>query len=133
MAMALKQRERRQFVDAYSNMLLTSWGDESYAQRLARDPKAAAMEAGLQLPAGANVTIVRHPADQVGSDEAAAADLEAQVGLYAEGLRTGEFVFHVPETPVLDVGELSLDELGAVAAGTTYCCCCCPACSSCTV
>lgn len=108
-------------------MLLTSWGDESYAQRLARDPKAAAMEASLQLPAGANVTIVRHPADQVGSDEAAAADLEAlKVELYP-GLRTGEFVFHVPETPVLDVGELSLDELGAVAAGTTYCCCC-PAC-----
>ena len=87
----------------------------------------------MSIPAGVTVTIVRHTADQIGAGDAASSDLEAQVGLYEEGLRTGDVVLHVPETPVLDTAELSLDELGAVAAGATYCCCCCPACSSCTV
>ena len=131
--MSLTLTERRRFVDAYSTLLLSSWGDEGFARRLHHDPVAAAQEAGMSIPAGVSVTIVRHTADQIGAGDAASSDLEAQVGLYEEGLRTGDVVLHVPETPVLDTAELSLDELGAVAAGATYCCCCCPACSSCTV
>lgn len=131
--MGLNHGERRRFVDAYSNLLLTSWADEAFAARLRLDPVAAAQEAGMVIPAGVTVTTVRHTADQIGAGDAAAADLEAQVGLYEEGLRSGEIILHLPQTPVLDTAELSLDELGAVAAGATYCCCCCPACSSCTV
>lgn len=132
--MALTQTARRRFVDAYSHMLLTSWGDEAYAARLsAPNPAAAVAEAGIELPPGARVTIVRHTADQIASAEAGSGDLEAQIALYEAGLESGDFVFHVPDTPVLDNEELDAEDLNAVSAGTTYCCCCCPACSSCTV
>lgn len=132
--MALSSTARRQFVDAYSHMLLTSWGDEAYAARLAAtNPVAAVAEAGVELPSGARVTIVRHTADQIASAAAGSGDLEAQIALYEAGLESGDFVFHVPDTPVLDNEDLNVEDLSAVSAGTTYCCCCCPACSSCTI
>ena len=82
---------------------------------------------------GARVTIVRHTAEQIGSAAAGSGDLEAQIALYEAGLGSGDFVFHVPDTPVIDNEDLDVEDLNAVSAGTTYCCCCCPACSSCTI
>ncbi len=132
--MTLSQTARRRFVDAYSHMLLTSWGDEAFAARLnGSDPAAAVAEAGVELPAGARVTIVRHTAEQIGSAAAGSGDLEAQIALYEAGLGSGDFVFHVPDTPVIDNEDLDVEDLNAVSAGTTYCCYCCPACSSCTI
>lgn len=132
--MALTNGARRKVVDAYTRMLLSSWGDEDYAARLDRDPVGALAEAGLTLPADSRVTIVRHSSDQIGAEIAeGGGDLEAQLALYETGLQTGEFVFHVPQAPDLDTGELDADDLNSVAAGATYCCCCCPSCSSCTI
>lgn len=131
--MTLNIAQRRKFIDAYSKMLLTSWGDDAYRARLEAAPAAALAEAGLEIPAGATVEIVRHSASLVGEDGKITGDIDAQVDLYEQGHETGNFVFHVPDTPELDTGELDPDDLNNVAAGVTYCCCCCPSCSSCTV
>jgi hypothetical protein len=121
--MALNAQERAEFVNTYTRVLITAWSSEDFSNRLAQDPKAALAEAGLAIPADASVEIVRTVTE--GSSEAT---LDSQVQLWETGLATGRYVLYVPETPQIDMAELSEGDLDAVAAGLTIACCCTPCC-----
>jgi hypothetical protein len=122
--MALNAQERAEFVNSYTRVLITAWSSEDFSNRLGQDPKAAVAEAGLVIPEGATVEIVRNVTD--GSPEAS---LDSQVQLWETGIASGRYVLYVPETPQIDMAELSEGDLDAVAAGITVGCCCTPCCS----
>ncbi|USQ81862.1 hypothetical protein NF556_09525 [Ornithinimicrobium faecis] len=122
--MALTEAQAAQFTDAYTNALITSWSDAEYAARLENDSRAALAEAGLELPAEAQIIMVRNPEPSQASDQQGS--LEVQLGLYEQGLQTGRFEFHMPQTPQVDTSELDLGELAELAGGMY--CCCCPCC-----
>ena len=122
--MALDPRKRAEFVNAYTRALITAWSSEAYAAKLGTDPRAALAEAGLQVPANAEIVIVRTVPE--GHHEG---NLDVQVELWETGLRTGRYEFHIPETPQIDMAELSEGDLADVAAGGTSCCCPCCCCT----
>lgn len=123
--MAISTQQRAEFVNAYTRALITAWSSEEYAQKLAQDPSTALREAGLELPAGAEIVLVRTVPE--GEYEPS---LDAQVALYEQGLSTGRYELHIPETPQVNMAELSEGDLDAVTAGDIYCCCCpCCCCS----
>jgi hypothetical protein len=117
--MALNPQQRTEFVNAYTRVLITAWSSEEFAARLDSNPRAALAESGLELPAGAEVVLVRNIPE--GHHES---NIDVQVALYERGLETGTFEFHVPETPQIDMAELSEGDLDSIAAGGIYCCCC---------
>ena len=123
--MAMNPKARAEFVNAYTRVLITAWSSEDFAQTLESNPRQALAEAGLELPGSAEVVLVRTIPD--GRHEG---NLDRQIDLYEEGLVTGRFEFHIPETPQVDVAELSESDLDGVAAGDVNCCCC--PCSCCT-
>ncbi|MEU3167012.1 hypothetical protein [Streptosporangium sp. NPDC006930] len=128
--MALEPQERAEFINAYTRTLITAWSDEEYAARLNANPRAALAESGLVVPEDAEIVIVRHIPE--GHEEG---NLDVQVGLWEVGLATGQFEFHIPETPVVDAAELSEGDLSDIAAGAAdaaacyYCCCPCCCCT----
>jgi hypothetical protein len=117
----MEPRERATFVSAYTKVLTSAWSNESYAASLASDPATALAEKGLEVPAGASVTIIRETAGDP--------DLEAQVRMWENGAATGHYQLLVPVTPQIETRELSEADLEAVSGGNTYCCCCSPCCS----
>ncbi|GGU90693.1 hypothetical protein GCM10010260_26550 [Streptomyces filipinensis] len=122
--MAMDQRKRAEFVNGYTRALISAWSSEEYAARLRTDARAALAEAGLELPAEAEIVIVTTVPE--GEHEG---NLEKQVDLYEAGLETGRFEFHIPETPQIDTAELSEGDLSDIAAGGTSCCCPCSCCT----
>ncbi|MYW05538.1 hypothetical protein [Streptomyces sp. SID3343] len=123
----MEPRERAAFVRSYTKVLTAAWSNDEYAARLETDPRAALAENGLELPAGATVRIVRN----LGGEP----DLEAQVELWEAGTESGDFELRVPNSPQIELRELSEADLESVAGGTqevrddtTYCCCCSPCC-----
>lgn len=123
--MALDPRKRAEFVNAYTRALITAWSSEAYAARLDTDARGALAEAGLQIPADAEIVIQR----SVPSGQPHEGNLEVQVELWEVGLATGRYEFHIPETPQIDMAELSEGDLSDVAAGGTSCCCPCSCCT----
>lgn len=123
--MALSPKARTEFVNAYTRVLITAWSSEEFAAKLTSNTREALAEGGLELPGNAEVVLVRSvpTSTQDGS-------LDKQIDLYERGLETGRFEFHIPETPQIDVAELSEGDLDGVAAGDVNCCCC--PCSCCT-
>lgn len=121
--MPLTEDRKNEFIAAYTQVLLASWSDDAYAQRLDENPRLALAEAGLLLPDNVEIDIVR--ADQMPDDAERTDDrLERQVERYASGLEAGRVALHIPSTPQIDTSELDLDELDEVAAGLVSCCCC---------
>lgn len=121
--MALNAQERAEFVNAYTRLLITAWSSEDFSNRLSQDPKAALAEAGLVIPANADLEIVRSV-----TENSPEASLDSQVQLWETGIESGRYVVYVPETPQIDMAELSEGDLDAVAAGLTVACCCTPCC-----
>lgn len=122
--MAMDPQQRTEFVDAYTRLLITTWSSEEFAIRLDTDMHRALQECGLAVPADAIVERVRDiPEGQRDGG------LDVQIEAWERGLETGHFYLHVPETPELDIAELTEGELEGVAASGYYCCCCCPCCS----
>jgi hypothetical protein len=121
---ALDPRARAEFVNGYTRALITAWSSEEYAAKLANSPREALAEAGITVPANAEVVIVRTVPE--GHHEG---NLEVQVELWETGLRSNRFEFHIPETPQIDMAELSEGDLADVAAGGTSCCCPCSCCT----
>ncbi len=117
--MAMSPQEREAFVNAYTRVLITAWSSEDYARKLSDAPAEALREAGVEIPANAQVVLVRTVPD--GSNEG---NLDVQTELWERGLETGLYELHVPETPQLDTAELSEGDLAGVAAGDVNCCCC---------
>ena len=117
--MALNPRERTEFVNAYTRVLITAWSSEEFSAKLDDNPRLALAEAGLELPANAQVTLVRNvPETEHDSN------LDVQVALWERGLESGIFEFHVPATPQIEMAELSEGDLDSIAAGDVNCCCC---------
>lgn len=122
--MALDVQQRTEFVNAYTRALINTWSSEEYAAKLGSDPRTALAEAGLELPVGAQINVVRTIPE--GREEG---NLEEQVALYEQGLTTKIFEFHIPETPQIDIAELNEGDLASVAAGGNSCCCPCCCCT----
>jgi hypothetical protein len=118
--MALDPRARAEFVNAYTRALISAWSSDEYAAKLATAPHAALAEAGLPIPADAEIVVVRTIADGHRGG-----DLEVQVALWETGLATGRYEFHIPEATPIDTAELSEGDLDAVTAGLGCCCPCC--------
>jgi hypothetical protein len=125
--MAMNPQERAEFVNAYTRSLITAWSSEDFSRRLVQDPKATLAEVGLNIPGSAEVNLVREIPEEHGE-----ANIDFQVQLWETGLATGHYELHIPETPQIDMAELSEGDLDAVAAGLTISCCSCTPCCSCT-
>jgi len=121
--MAMDPQQRTEFVDAYTRVLITAWSNEDFAMRLDLDLRDALAECGLVLPADAIVERVREIPDVQREG-----GLDVQIEAWERGLETGHFYLHIPETPELDISELTEGELEGIAASGYYCCCCCPCC-----
>lgn len=121
--MTLIDDRKNEFIATYTQVLLASWSDDAYSQRLDEHPREALAEAGLLLPRDVTVEVTRGDATPT-TDESSAARLERQVQRYEEGLSSGHVVLHIPATPQINTTELDLDELDEVAAGLVSCCCC---------
>jgi hypothetical protein len=122
--MALTPQARADFVNAYTRVLITGWSSEEYDRKLDTDPRSALAEAGLELPAGAEIAIVRTELDRD-------ADLETQVGLYEQGLATGRYEFHLTGAPQVELAELIDGDLEYVAASSNTVTCSCTPCCTC--
>jgi hypothetical protein len=120
-AMLMSAQARADFVNAYTRVLITGWSSEEYDRKLDTNPREALAEAGLELPAGAEVVVVRTaPSDD--------ASLDTQVELYERGLATGRFEFHLTGAPRVDLAELVEGDLEYVSAAVNVPCCCTPCC-----
>jgi len=116
-------RERAEFINAYTRALITAWSSEEYAAKLTSDARTALAEVGLEVPANAEIVVVRTVPG--GHHEA---NLDVQVELWEAGLASNRFEFHIPDTPQVDMSELSEGDLADITAGLTINCCCCPCC-----
>jgi len=123
--MALSPKARTEFVNAYTRVLITAWSSEEFASKLSTNTREALAEGGLELPGNAEIVLIRSIPSSTQDG-----NLDKQVDLYERGLQTGHFEFHIPETPQVDVAELSEGDLDGVAAGDINSCCC--PCSCCT-
>ena len=121
--MTMNAQERTEFVNAYTRALISAWSSEDFSQRLAQDPKAALTEVGLNIPAGAQVELIR----TIPADTGAEADIDTHVALWESAHSTGRYELHIPETPQIDMAEFSAGDLDAAVAPTA-CCCCTPCC-----
>lgn len=127
--MAMNENEKREFINAYTKALVTSWSSEEYAERLQNDSRAALAEAGLEVPADARLEIIRTVPEDADTN-ATNGHLDRQVALWQVGLDTGLYQVYIPDTPQVDLESLDLEDLEAVAGGDINCCCC--PCSCCT-
>jgi hypothetical protein len=125
--MAMDAQQRSQFVDAYTRLLITTWSSEEFANRLGSDVHGALAEVGLEVPANATVERIREIPE--GRQQTERGGLDVQVQEWERGLETGHFYLYIPDTPQVDISELSEGDLEGIAASSYVCCCCCPCCS----
>ena len=119
--MALSPQDRTAFVNAFTRVLINAWSSEEFAGRLDSDPKTALRESGLDIPADAEVVLVRQF-----PDGQAEGDLDVQIALWERGLESKVYELHIPETPQVDTAELTEGDLDSIAAGLMIYACCCP-------
>ena len=93
-----------------AKILARAWTDASFKQQLLNDADGALSELGLPAPDGTHVRFVDDP-------NASAGDWSIQ----GKG-RAATLVYPIPAAPA--DGELSSDQLQAVAGGDACCCCC---------
>jgi hypothetical protein len=105
-------QDRTDFISGYTKLVLATWSDEAIGDRLVSDPKSVLAQFGLTVPASATVTVVRHIPPDHGDP-----DVDFQVNLWEKGLESGNFEMHVPETPQIDMEELSDSELEGITGG----------------
>ena len=124
--MALSPQDRTAFVNAFTRILINAWSSEEFAGRLDSDPKTALRENGLEIPADAEIVLVRQFPDSQQEG-----DLDVQIALWERGLETNVYELHIPETPQVDTAELTEGDLDSIAAGNIliYACCCPCSCS----
>jgi hypothetical protein len=124
-AMAQMTEDRRR--QEWAKITAEAWRDASFKQQLLSEPNQVLGRYGMAFPSNYTVKIVEQ-----GSGEAANTPpfqlSEGENGAYS-------VVMRLPAKPAeLAEGELSDEQLEAVAGGdtTVYCCCsCCPCCSCC--
>lgn len=121
----MEQQAKDEFLASYTKILVAAWTDDEFAQRLNTDPVEAIGEYGLDLPAGGELVVTRTIPDDAGAPSE-----DVAIGKWEAGRTTGKYVLSVPETPQVDLAELSEADLMAVSAGWSVSCCSCP-CSCC--
>jgi hypothetical protein len=121
--MTMSLRERAEFVNGYTRVLIATWSDDDFAQRLDSHPAAALRECGIELPAEAVIEVLR-----IIPDDAQEANLDVQIEAWERGIETGRYLLHVPDTPQIDTAELTGSDLDSIMAAMGACCCCCPCC-----
>lgn len=123
--MTLDAGERESFVQAWGAILMKSWQDADFRERLHDDPAAVFAEEGLEVQPGAQIKLELAPADATGGD------LDHQISLYEQGLETGSYTFYVLEPSEVETREISDRELEAISGAAM--CSSCPACSCCFI
>ncbi|GAA1716281.1 hypothetical protein [Propioniferax innocua] len=128
--MALNEAEKNDFIDKYTKVLVGSWSDEEFKSRLENEPRAVLAEVGLEIPADADLKIIATDPQSGEKDENGnhVGHLDRQIALWEVGLSTGLYQLFIPETPMVNMEDLDLEQLEAVAAGGDIYCCCCPCC-----
>jgi hypothetical protein len=121
--MTMSLRERAEFVNGYTRVLIATWSNDEFAQRLDSDTAAALRECGIDVPAGSVIEVLRDIPD--GEQEG---NLDVQIETWERGLETGHYRLHIPDTPQIDSAELTESDLDSIMAGMGACCCCCPCC-----
>jgi hypothetical protein len=120
--MALEAKERESFVRSWGNVLTRSWEDDEFRSQLEANPADVLNENGVAIQEGAEVNLVKPPAD-------AGPDLEMQIREYEQGQESGSYTFYVQEADQIETQEVSEQELEGVSAGaccsSIACCCCC--------
>jgi hypothetical protein len=115
--------ELNDFTERFGQLLLQSWTNEDYLNKLIAEPGAALAEAGLALPASVAVRVERgEPADGMPS-RYEEGDFEKSYAHFVEAAETGSFTLVIPETPELELGELKDSELETVSGGANVYCC----------
>lgn len=122
----MEQHAKEAFLASYTKILVAAWTDDEYAQRLGTDPESAIGEFGLEVPDGGTLTITRTIPEDAGEPSE-----DVAIGKWEAGTNTGTYVLSVPQTPQVDLSELSESDLMAVSAGWGISCCSCP-CSCCS-
>lgn len=117
----MDRQERSQFITGYSKALTMAWSDEAFKKRLVSDPPNALKDAGLKVPSGVKVNVITKIAGQ--------GTLEDQIKIWEAGIAKGAVDLYVPDQPQLKEGELSDQQLEAVAGGADCCCTCTPCCT----
>jgi len=120
----MNRESRSKFVKAYSTVLTNSWADEKYLSNLKVNPTRVLADAGLPVPSGVKIT--------VHTQKEGEGTLEDQIRLWESGMQSGSIDLYVPQTPQIKEGELSSEQLEAIAGGTDCCCCSCTPCCTCT-
>ena len=96
------------FVRNYSHLMLGVWKDDSELSRLLADPTGYATEKGLPVASGATVTVDRSQPESLFTKDQVVADWTKTPGRH---------ILHVPEAPLVDMGELTEEQLETVAGG----------------
>lgn len=120
--MALEAKERESFVRSWGNVLTRSWEDDEFRSQLEGNPAGVLNENGIAIQDGAEVSLVKPPAD-------AGPDLEMQIREYEQGQESGAYTFYVQDADSIETQEVTEQELEGVSAGaccsSVACCCCC--------
>lgn len=122
--------ERQNFIRAYTRILVSSWSDNSYMERLMGSPREILSQEGLEVPDSIQVRVHRTTAPAPSQDSSDAA-LDTQVNLWMNAEEIGELVLYVPDAPIINTEDLDLADLSGVSGGGAVVCCCCPC--SCSV
>ncbi len=117
------EQDKQEFVNAYTRVLVNAWSSEEFSEQLDKDPRAALAEAGLEVPEGVNVKVVRE-AEGPEAGLAPQERLDKQYERWTAAEETGEVIVYVPATPRVDVKDLEMSDLESVAGGDVNCCCC---------
>ncbi len=122
--------DKSAFVQGYAMVTHRSWEDESYFNRLLKEPGSVLKEAGIETRPDAKVNVITLEISGQGK-------IDDQLALWQKGEETGTYQLLVPLKPENynpDDFPLSDEMLQSVAGGAMKkgggnCCCCCPCCS----
>jgi hypothetical protein len=103
--------ELNDFTERFGQLLLQSWTNEDYLNKLIAEPGAAL----VRVERG-------EPADGMPS-RYEEGDFEKSYAHFVEAAETGSFTLVIPETPELELGELKDSELETVSGGANVYCC----------
>ena len=114
------------FLQIYGNLLVHTWGDAELKARFMANPAEVLREFGLD--AGNATVELYSPLEEITEE----CTPESQVRMWNEGLQTGTIKFIYPENPPEGLsGELTEEELEAVAGGWSIGSCSCSPCCCC--
>ena len=111
----------QEFAAAYTKLLVAVWKDAKLADLLRSDPRAVAADAGLVIPSDVEVKVVK-ASDDLPDDPQM--ELEMYYGDFQKGLADKMVTLAIPEVSMLNVQDLTSEELAGVAGGLCIRLCC---------